>query len=459
MSFHRDRDLDRSSPPVSGSARPFSFPPPKLHRASSGLEIITIERSDLPMVGIEYLNRAGGKHNPVETPGLASFTASLLDEGTSHRTSTEISEQIERLGGHLIPSAGWECAAVSVAVLQQDLDFGIELLQEIVLSPSFPESEVERIRRHRLAELARHRHDPSALASRHLLQALYPDSAYGNILLGTRSTLEALGRDDLEGFWRRHLRAEESCILAVGALPNDLFDRLEAQFSELGDGQSQPTPEVVPRALQELEVHLVERKDGSQTELRVAHPSIPRKHPDRVPMSLMNSILGGKFTSRLNLNLREKHGYTYGVHSQLASRSGPGPFVVSAAVATESAGAATREILTELHRIRDEAVEASELDDSRNYLLGVFPYTLQTLQGLLGRLEDLAIHDLPLDYYDTLPDQIRAVSAADIQRVAQTHLAPERLVVVAVGPSDQLRPQLEELGPVTLHDDRETASD
>ena len=199
-------DLDRTQPPVSGAARAFSFPPPKLHRASSGLEILAIERPDLPMVGIEYLNRAGGKHNPTQTPGLASFTASLLDEGTTRRSSSEISEQIERLGGHLIPSAGWECAAVSVGVLQDDLDFGVELLREITTSPSFPDSEVERIRRHRLAELARHRHDPSALASKQLLQTLYPDSPYGNILLGTKKSLESLGRDELSGFWHQHLR-------------------------------------------------------------------------------------------------------------------------------------------------------------------------------------------------------------------------------------------------------------
>ncbi len=457
MSFNGE--LDRSRPPESGSARSFSFPEPILHRAPSGLEILAIERSDLPMLGVEYLNRAGGKNNPVETPGLASFTASLLDEGTVHRTSDEISEQIEQLGGHLIPSAGWECAAVSVGVLQQDLDFGIELLQEIVNQPSFPDSEVERIRRHRLAELARHRHDPSALASRHLLQTLYPESAYGNILLGTRSSLETLGRNDLEAFWRQHLRAAESCILAVGAISDDVLSRLETEFASLQEGSSEPSPTVVPRTIEELEIHLVERKDGSQTELRVAHPSIPRKHPDRVPMSLMNSILGGKFTSRLNLNLREKHGYTYGVHSQLANRSGPGPFVVSAAVETESAGPAVREILSELHRIRDEPVDTSELEDSRNYLLGVFPYTLQTLQGLLGRLEDIAIHDLPLDYYDTLPAKIRAVTASDIQQVAQNHLRPDRLIIVAVGPSDQLRSQFDGLGPLTVHDpDQATVS-
>jgi zinc protease len=177
---------------------------------------------------------------------------------------------------------------------------------------------------------------------------------------------------------------------------------------------------------------------------------VSRRNPDYVPLIVLNTLLGGKFTSRINMNLRERHGFTYGASSRFVARLQPGPFLVDAAVSTESAGAAAREVLAELARIREDLVEPAEMEETRSYILGVFPYTFQTISDLAKRLETLAMYGLPSDYYDTYLERLAALNREDLLEMARKHLHPDRIAVVAVGPADTLVPQLEGLGPVTV---------
>ncbi|MGH9464551.1 MAG: M16 family metallopeptidase, partial [Thermoanaerobaculia bacterium] len=192
--------------------------------------------------------------------------------------------------------------------------------------------------------------------------------------------------------------------------------------------------------------------EASQTELRLGHTGVPVGHPDRVPLQVANTLLGGSFMSRINLNLRERLGITYGAYSRLSTRRGAGPFVVGAAVDSPAVGTAVREIVGELARLREESAPRAEVEDATSYLIGTFPYTVQTLDGLAGRLEELALHALPDDYFRRLPAEVAAVDPAAIQRVAATHLHPDRLAVVAVGPARELVPQLANLGELTVRD-------
>jgi len=194
----------------------------------------------------------------------------------------------------------------------------------------------------------------------------------------------------------------------------------------------------------------LDRPGAAQTELRFGHASVPRAHPDFTTLVFLNTLLGGKFTSRINLNLRERHGYTYGASTRFSGRLGPGPFVASAAVATESTGAAAREVLSELRRIRDEPVTREEMEETRSYMLGVFPYTVQGMGDLARRLADIAVYGLPDDYYERYLHTIASLSRAAVQEAARRHLDPDRLAIVAVGPADRLRGQLEGLGEVVV---------
>ena len=240
--------------------------------------------------------------------------------------------------------------------------------------------------------------------------------------------------------------------MAVSDLdPERLIGEIEAR---LGGGDERlpppPAPEIQPVARDGVEIHLVDRPGAAQTELVVGHAGVPRPHPDFLALQVMNSILGGKFTSRINLSLRERHGFTYGAQSQFSRRLGPGPFQVSAAVGSPVAGAAAAEVLAELARIRQEPVAADELADTHSYLIGVFPYSLQTVSGLAHRLDGLAVFGLAPDYYDRFPEAVRAVDAERVLEVARRHLHPEGLVVVAVGPAAELAPQFAALGRVEV---------
>lgn len=446
--------LDRHHPPGAGEAKAFRFPEVARRVTPSGVAVLAIRRADVPLMVLRFVNRAGGQFDPPAQHGLASFVGSLLDEGTRQRNAVTIADQIEGLGGYLASGADWDSCGVSAGGLAQHTAFCVDLVAEVAREPAFDPAETARMRALRLAELERLLADPATLAGRAFARALYRDHVYARSLVGTPETIARITREDCAAFWERHLTNRGSFLLAAGDIdPEALFARLSEAIGELGPA-APATPPPLDHAPPGPEVHVVDLPQGAQAELRVGHLGVPRNHPDRPTLLLLNSILGGKFTSRINLNLRERHGFTYGASSRFLDRSGPGPFLVSAAVDTAVAGRALEEIRGELQRMQDEPPAAEELEDSRSYLLGVFPYTLQTLDGLVSRLEELAVYGLPDDYFATFPERLREVTIADVQQAAQRFLAPERLVIAVAGPAAKLVPQLEPFGPVEVHEPR-----
>jgi zinc protease len=443
--------LDRSQPPPPGTLRPFRFPEFQRARLANGLRIFTARLPRYPLVGLEILLPAGGQFNPATLPGLSGLHGELLDEGTAKRSTLQIAEHIEALGGSLDSGSGWNMAYVDVDLLSSHLVPGLELLAEIVRSPSFDGDELERLRQERLAEILRRRGQPATAAEQAFSAAVYAGTPYEEPLIGSAESLGRMTRDDVLGFYRRHVVADGSILIAVGDLdPDELCAWAE---EHLGDWRSPPAPErpaFSPAMLAETRVHLVDRPGSAQTQLQIGHVGLPRQHPDFLPFRILNAILGGKFTSRINLNLRERHGYTYGATSYVSQRQGPGPFYVRTAVANEVAGAATREIVKEIREIRERAVGRKELRETQDYLIGVFPYTQQTIDDLVKRLEALAVFDLPEDHFEELPSLIEGITRDQLLDVARRHLHPDKLAVVAAGPADALRPQFEDLGPVEV---------
>jgi zinc protease len=443
---------DRGRPPLGGEAKAFRFPEVYRKTAPGGLGLLAIRRSDTPLVALRFVNRAGGQFDPPAMVGLASFVGSLLDEGTRRRDSVTIADQIEGIGGYLVSGADWDGCAVSSGTLSEHLGFSLELVAEVATEPAFAPAEMERMRALRLAELQKLLADPATLAGRAFARALYRDHVYARSLVGTPDTVARLRREDCVDFWDRHRTQRGSFLLAAGDLdPAELERRVVAALESLGVAPPPALPALDHGVASDGEVHVVDLPHAAQAELRIGHLGVPRNHPERPTLLLLNSILGGKFTSRINLNLRERHGFTYGASSRFLDRIGPGPFLVSAAVDTGVAGRAVAEVQSELRRMQDEAPEPAELEDSRSYLLGVFPYTLQTLDGLLSRLEELAVYDLPDDYFATFPDRLREVTTGGILEAARRYLAPERLVIAVAGPAADLVPQLEPFGPVHVH--------
>jgi zinc protease len=448
----RPPGVDRSVPPPPGPIHSFRFPSFLRARLPNGLTIMAARLGSVPLINMELIAPAGAQYDTPGSAGIATLTASVLDEGTTAKSSLEIAATAERLGGYFVTGADWDVGYLSSGLLSSQLQEGLELLAEVVGDATFPEKEVERLRRQRLTEILRRRQDPSALADDRFQREVYRGTVYAEPLYGTEESIGRLSREALLDFYRGHYGFDGSALIAVGDFdPENLLREAEAAFGIAGlPGPTAPRPEILPTPLREIRIHIVDRPGAAQTELRVGHVGVPRTHPDYISLLVLNTLLGGKFTSRINLNLRERHGYTYSASTRFTSRQGPGPFIVAAAVETTAAGAATREVLSELRRVREAPVEPAEITETCGYIVGVFPYSLQTVGDLTRRLETLAVFGLPDDYFDHYLEKIAAVTREDIQEVARRHIDPERLAIVAVGPAEILEPQFEGIGPVTV---------
>ena len=439
--------LDRTVPPAPGAVKPFRFPEFVHHRLDNGLQVYLARVDRVPLVGIEVMGRGGVLFDPPDQPGLASLHGELLDQGTAQRSSSQIASFVESLGGSLSSAAGWNAAYAEAALLSRHLDAGLDLLTEVIRQPSFPEEEIDRLRQRRLTDLLRRLDRPVALVDRQLAKALYGEGVYGRPALGRPDSIEGLDRDAFLRFNREHMSPSNAVFLAVGDFqPHDMLRRVEASFGDWPRGESVSLPDFGTRPLDGVEVYVIDRPEAAQTQLQLGHVGVRRDHDDFPTLMLLNSIFGGKFTSRINLNLRETHGFTYGAQSTFERRLGPGAFFIRTAVANDVSGRAVDELLLEMRRMRDERVEPEELDDSRSYMNGFFAYSMQTAGDLLKRLETLAIFGLPDDYYERYPEMLAAVGPEELQAAAQRHLHPDRLAIIAAGPADTLVPQLRHLG-------------
>lgn len=444
---------ERHRPPAAGTPGSYHFPPVEHRALPGGGELVAVRLDDVPLVHLSLVAPAGtlfeGDH-----PGLATFTAELLDEGTERWSAMELAAEEERLGASFRTEADRDVGSASLRVLAEGLEDGMALLSEAVCRPTFPEAEIERLRRETLADLLQRLDRPAYLALDALHRAIYDSGPYARPALGTEDAVRGFDRDQIQGFYRRRYGRAGLRLLAAGDFDVDALAALAD--AQLGPGEPstedvwQPLPTVAAEPAHGVRVVLVDRPGAVQTELRIGHVAVSRDDDDVVPLLLLNVILGGKFTSRINLNLRERNGYTYGANSRFVPRLRRGPFRISSAVATESAAAAAREVLREIDEIRAEPVTTDELEDAKGYVLGVFPYLLQSGSGIVQRLETMVIHDLGLDYYDRYPDRLRRVTREDVLRVAREHLRPDELVIAAVGPADVLRQPFEELAPVTV---------
>jgi zinc protease len=440
--------LDRSRAPEPGPLRPFHFPAIETTVLENGLTVWFARTEGLPVVTLSVITGAGGMQEPDERAGLASLAAKLLESGAGGRDAEEIAAALETLGVHLSVGVSWEAASVELTALESRLEAAGAILSELVRQPTFPEDEVERLREEQLAGILQRRADPRGLANEAVLRYLYsPDSPYARPLGGTRATVEGLVRSDMVDFHATQFVPATTAVVIAGNIPAERAVRIARDG--FGDWVAAPAPvrtaPVRPRS-EQTQVVVVDRPGSVQSEIRVGHVGIARDHPDYFPVMVLNTILGGAFSSRLNLNLRERHGFTYGVHSSFSTRRQPGPFLVSTAVQTEVTGRAVAEIVSEVRRIREEPVAERELSDARNYLAGIFPLRLQTTEGVASRLAELAVYGLPADYFSDYRERILRVTGDEVLRAAREHLRPDHLAVVVVGDGAGIREPLDELG-------------
>jgi zinc protease len=418
------------------------------------MQVIISPVRKLPVVTVLAVVDAGASADAKGKEGLAQLTSETLREGTSKHNGIEILEGFESLGTSLESGADWDSAVVSMTLLREHLPTGLSLLAEVLTSPLFPEHEVERLKAERLAERLQILSEPRGLADESFSRFLYaPGSRYAEPIGGTSESITVIKQSDLIEFFGLRYVPEAVTMIIVGDIDTDEGLRLVEET--LGEWQGKLTSAAVSiageaRSARALEV--VAKSDAAQAELRLGHLGISRSHPDYFSVVVMNALLGGLFSSRINLNLRERHGYTYGASSYFDWRREPGPFVISTAVQSEVSADAVRETLAEIEGMRSEEVPAEELSLATSYLEGVFPIRYETTAAIASALANLVTFGLPEDFYDTYRDKIRAVSPSDVLMAARTHVHPEKLQAVVVGDPTVIRAPLEKLefGPVSV---------
>ncbi|CUT04084.1 M16 family metallopeptidase [Candidatus Chrysopegis kryptomonas] len=444
--------IDRTKPPKPGPESKVKFPSYFEKTLPNGLKVIVVENHEQPIVYVSFVVRSGSTYDG-DLPGLASVTAELLTKGTKTRSATQIAEEIDFVGGSLNTSASWDATNVSVLVLKKYIGVGMDILQDVVLNPTFPDEELERIKTQRLASIKQSKADAGYLASVRFSKELFSGHPYANESGGNEESIQKMKRDDIVNFYKTHFIPNNSFIIFAGDItPSEAVPLVERYFGRWEKGKNPQKKFQNVNDVSQTKVVIVDKPGAVQSAIRIGHLGIDRKNKDYVKIYTMNMLLGGYFNSRINMNLRETHGYTYGASSFFDSRMYPGPFIVSADVRNEVTDSSVAEILKELRRIIDEPVPEDELKMAKDYIVGSFPLQIETPAQVASRIMTIEIYGLPKDFYDRFREEVKKITAKDIQEVAKKYLHPDKILIVISGNSKQIKPVLEKFGPVVVYD-------
>ncbi len=444
--------IDRTKPPKPGPESKVKFPTYFEKKLPNGLKVIVVENHEQPIVYISFVIKSGSTYDE-DLPGLASVTAELLTKGTKKRTATQIAEEIDFVGGSLNATSSWDATNVSVLVLKKYLGVGMDILQDVVLNPTFPDEELERIRTQRLANIKQSKAEAGYLALVRFSKELFANHPYANEINGNEESIQKIKRDDIVKFYQKHFIPNNSFIIFAGDItPEEAMPLVERYFKEWKGGENPHKKFQAVSDISQTRVVIVDKPGAVQSAIRIGHLGIDRKNKDYVKVYTLNTLLGGYFNSRINMNLRERRGYTYGAFSSFDSRIYPGPFVVSADVRNEVTDSSVAEIIKELKRIIEEPVPEDELKMVKDYIVGSFPLQIETPAQVATRVMMIEIYGLPKDFYDKFREEVKSITAKDIQEVAKKYLQPDRLLIVVSGNSKQIKPVLEKFGPVVVYD-------
>ena len=444
----------RTEVPPAGPVRSFDFPSVQAEVLDNGLQVRSVQVGRLPVVTAIVVLDAGEGLLDDGRGGLSVLTGDCLEGGTAKRTGVELAEALETIGAGLSVGTGWDSTTVALSCMADRLDDAMGLLAEVLIQPAFPDDEVERIRGQRLAAIRQREMDPVGIATTASRRLTYANGVpYGRPLGGTAESVGSFSPGAAAGFVAARYRPKGSGLVVVGDVDaGQVHSLVETHFGEWSGGND-PRPEIdaEPRT-RERGIVVVDRADAVQSEIRIGHVGQARSTSHYFPLRILNTVLGGAFTSRLNLNLREENGFTYGVRSRFLVRRGAGPWCVSTAVGTDVTADAVHQAVTEITTLVAEGPTEDEVGAARDYLAGVFPLQLETTGQIAARIAELLIYDLPDDYYADYRDRIRNVTLEEAHEAAHRCIRPDEMTVVVGGDAKEIQGPLEELGwgPVTV---------
>lgn len=450
--------VDRSVMPEAPSAPVFDPPLPKSMNLSNGLRIVFLPKPGLPMVSFGLLLRAGSITDPADQPGLADMTATLLTEGTSTRSSQQIADEMEFLGADLGCEIGREYMMLATETLVSKWEKAIEIMADVARNPTFPDQELDRVRDERLTDLSRIGDSPATIAARVSRAMLYgPDTEYGHPVAGTEEAVQAMSRDALEAHFRNHYGPASATLLVVGDVAeDDVVSKAETYFGDWSaEGMVTDSAVVVAASPAEsTTIFLADKPGAAQSVIRAGHLTVERLHPDYFALTLLNHAFGGQFAGRLNMNLRQDKGYSYGYMSSIDWLSHASGFLAGGAVQTDVTKEAIVETLKEFADIKGaRPVTAEEFETARDGILRALPAQFEIQGQILQQLGRIVVFGLPDDYFSHIADGVRAVDLDGVHRVAKERIYDTHLKILVVGDREVVGPGLRELGlPIVLVD-------
>jgi zinc protease len=450
-SYPESKEAWRLTQPTAAAASTAPLPNANTFKLDNGLTVYVVPQKGLPVVAGELVVRSGSAADPRDKPGLAGFTAAMLDEGTAKKDALQIAGDLEALGGSLSSNSGSDGSYVTWRSLKDNAKATMDIAAEVVLTPSFPAADVERVRNDRLTAILQQKDSPFTTAFRVLASCMYgPAHPYGHVTLGDDAAIKTITRDELVNFYKTSYSPNNAALVLAGDLTLDEAKSLATNAFGTWHGKAEEAPRPSLGSPIPEKIVVVDQPGVPQTAVAVAQFGVPRSDPNFEKINVMNQILGGLFSSRVNMNLREKHGYTYGAFSFMQEQRGPGPFVVAAAVRTDVTGPAIQEMMNEVHGMQDQPVTEKELALAKDSVSRSLPALFQTTDDTVGTIGQLYLFELAPDYYASLPARIQGMTAGDVQDVAKNFLKPDQMKIIAIGDRSVIEPQIEKLNLGTI---------
>ena len=452
-------EIWRRKAPILPAPRPFKLPKVTAYQLGNGLSVQLVEDHRVPFVSASLGIKVGSALEPPKLLGLAYLTGDMLNQGTATKTSKEIADEVDFIGGALSEATDYDNSLVSGSALSKYADRLMNILGEVVLKPTFPEDELKLKKTNLIEEIAIKRSEPDFLLDERFAKVTFGNHPYA-VVSATKETVERIGRQDLVDFHKSHYLPNYAYLVVVGDFDvNKMKELIASRFGDWKAGTMPTLDQPAPPTQHGKKIYLVDRPGSVQSSIKLGNISIKKTDPDYFPMVVANQILGGGGNARLFLNIREQKGYTYGAYSSVGARKQPGAFAAEAEVRTDVTGPALQEFLYELARMRNLKVSDKELADAKSFLAGSFQLGLETQSGLTQRLLEEKLYDLPENYLERYIDKLLAVSVDDVRRVARKHIDTDNLVISVVGDASKIKPELEYFAPIDVYDTAGKLSD
>lgn len=440
--------VDRTKKPEQGPTPKLTLPTIQRASLANGLKIILVEHHELPVVQMNMVLQSGAALDPEIKSGIANLTAQMIDEGTTKRTTLQIADDIDFIGANLFINSSYDATFAGLLTLKEHLSAAVEIYSDVLLNPTFPESEWDRVKKTHLTSLLQQKDQPGSVADKVFGLVTFTDAhPYGRPSTGTEATVSTITVDDLKKFYETHYRPNNATLIIVGDITlKGATPIIEKYFGQWKPGTVSQASFGGTPAIPATRISLVDKPQAAQSEIRIGHVGVPRNSEDYFPLVMMNTILGGQFSSRVNMNLREARGYTYGARTGFGMWKQAGPFIAQAAVKTAVTDSSVIEFMKELRRIVDEDVTEKEIMFAKNSLIRREPQGFETPQQIASQLASLILYNLPDDYFNKYVQSFEKISIADVRRVAKKYLNPNAMNILIVGDVAATKDALEKLG-------------